>query len=321
MPAHKRAVENADIMHREISGGNILILPKDGIWQFKSAAVLSDHGKINENSDELEPFFHVNLYYAVRYLRSNCSDVGAFIDGFFKTYTVEQDIYKCGGKKSAAMKFGLLAINTESTPLEFSIRLDGFFKQALQWHKAHTQFKPMSAVSARSLKNLIWSQLSSMLNRRASSRIEVTDNLPEEYAWAFEEFAVLNEETKTTVPKPSAERFNDAAKVATHDPFLGVAMAVKTWPHDRVEGDNVPASYKPQTPIGPPLSGDLNTVKRRKTEAQTCGSSKLSHKIPDLHFCPCLPRRLLVQVRRAQWLAIARSTLPFSPYADPHNAQ
>ncbi|OSD07143.1 hypothetical protein PYCCODRAFT_1331388, partial [Trametes coccinea BRFM310] len=108
MFAHQQAVVEANIMHRDISGGNILILPRaidvggngsaymkwtgllvdwelskplkgdasfprprqperTGTWQFMSAAVLDNHSKKLEISDELESFFHVTLYYAVRY--------------------------------------------------------------------------------------------------------------------------------------------------------------------------------------------------------------------------------------------------------------
>ncbi|OSD07145.1 hypothetical protein PYCCODRAFT_1339264, partial [Trametes coccinea BRFM310] len=106
--AHQQAVVEANIMHRDISGGNILIFPRaidvggngsayikwtgllvdwelskplkgdasfprprqperTGTWQFMSAAVLDNHSKKLEVSDELESFFHVTLYYAVRY--------------------------------------------------------------------------------------------------------------------------------------------------------------------------------------------------------------------------------------------------------------
>ncbi|KAI9058431.1 hypothetical protein FKP32DRAFT_1582064, partial [Trametes sanguinea] len=143
--AHKEAVTKASIMHRDVSGGNILILPRvishqksgnrsikwsgllvdwelskpmigraalprprqperTGTWQFMSIAVLNDHGKEIEISDELESFFYVTLYYAVRYLESNCSDVGAFIEDFFDTYGLQNDAYKCGATKATAMQ-------------------------------------------------------------------------------------------------------------------------------------------------------------------------------------------------------------------------
>ncbi|EIW52973.1 uncharacterized protein TRAVEDRAFT_135109, partial [Trametes versicolor FP-101664 SS1] len=150
--AHQEAVEKADIIHRDISGGNILIFPKvvhdvqagtkalnwsglltdwelskplrhksgqlrarqperTGTWQFMSVAVLSKNTKVVETSDELESFFHVLLYYAIRYTRSNCKDVGAFIEAFFDSYTVDDGKYECGTKKLNTMK-GIMKLTT-----------------------------------------------------------------------------------------------------------------------------------------------------------------------------------------------------------------
>ncbi|EJF59486.1 hypothetical protein DICSQDRAFT_21808, partial [Dichomitus squalens LYAD-421 SS1] len=131
------------LLHRDISGGNILILPKvskeedgtralkwtgilvdwemskplqntasrprqperTGTWQFLSVALLS-RPKIVEICDELESFLYVIIYYAVRYLRSNLEGhaVGNWIDTFFDTYGVTRDAYTCGDKKIATIK-------------------------------------------------------------------------------------------------------------------------------------------------------------------------------------------------------------------------
>ncbi|KAI0631748.1 hypothetical protein C8Q77DRAFT_1272662, partial [Trametes polyzona] len=120
--AHMDAVKKTKVIHRDVSGGNILVLPhittrenvlmvisrglladwelakpvsdqqggprarrleRVGTWQFMSVAVLCDMCKVVETSDELESFFYVLLYYSIRYLRSNCADVGAFIEHLF----------------------------------------------------------------------------------------------------------------------------------------------------------------------------------------------------------------------------------------------
>ena len=44
-----------------------------GTWQFMSATLLNHHDKAAEICDDLEAFFHVILYHAVRYLKSNLS--------------------------------------------------------------------------------------------------------------------------------------------------------------------------------------------------------------------------------------------------------
>ena len=51
-----------------------------------SVAMLTENSKVVEIADELESFYHVILYNAVRYLASNCTNAGAFIEDFFDTY-------------------------------------------------------------------------------------------------------------------------------------------------------------------------------------------------------------------------------------------
>ncbi|KAI0739889.1 hypothetical protein C8Q80DRAFT_1274918 [Daedaleopsis nitida] len=109
--AHWKACTDANILHRDVSGGNILILPthvkmetgaecviwmgmladwemskplilvdrpreprqpeRTGTWQFMSVAVLSNLKDGVEICDELEAFLYVLIYYAIRYLKSN----------------------------------------------------------------------------------------------------------------------------------------------------------------------------------------------------------------------------------------------------------
>nr|VWO97853.1 HsvB [Ganoderma boninense] len=114
------------ILHRDISGGNILIHPRvrrneDGVhtivwggilsdwelskpvddehspskatqaeqvgtYQFMSVNLLSHPSKAVKISDELESFFHVLVYYSIRYLRSNCAHPMSYIDNYFNNY-------------------------------------------------------------------------------------------------------------------------------------------------------------------------------------------------------------------------------------------
>ncbi|KAI0777000.1 hypothetical protein BD413DRAFT_443796, partial [Trametes elegans] len=120
------AVDEARIMHRDISSGNILTLPRTivlptgkklfercgvladrelskplgtkgslsgkrqpvrtGTWQYMSVGVLNKRTKAIETSDELESFLHVLLCNADRYLHSNCADVGSYVEDFFDSY-------------------------------------------------------------------------------------------------------------------------------------------------------------------------------------------------------------------------------------------
>ncbi|TBU26901.1 hypothetical protein BD311DRAFT_866483 [Dichomitus squalens] len=127
--AHHQAATNPKtrLLHRDISGRNILIYPKvkrdsDGtnpaiVWtgllvdwelsksidddqapskasqaermgtyQFMSVNILTNPLKPVQVSDELESFFHVLLYYSLRYLRSNCKCPTSYIEKYFENY-------------------------------------------------------------------------------------------------------------------------------------------------------------------------------------------------------------------------------------------
>ncbi|KAH9925613.1 uncharacterized protein BXZ73DRAFT_49827, partial [Epithele typhae] len=112
--AHSVAFRKCDILHRDVSGGNILIFPRvvvdkpDGgsetrrlLWkgalidwelakkitekfwrqpgrtgtmQFMSIAILMDGNKVATVSDDMESFFYIILYYSVRYVDSNITE-------------------------------------------------------------------------------------------------------------------------------------------------------------------------------------------------------------------------------------------------------
>ncbi|KAA1467234.1 hypothetical protein DENSPDRAFT_832229 [Dentipellis sp. KUC8613] len=93
--AHWDAYNRAEILHRDVSGGNILIVDegektkgilidwdlskgkkaqptarrkwRTGTWQFISAALLDDTSKLHEYCDDLESFAHVITYFILRY--------------------------------------------------------------------------------------------------------------------------------------------------------------------------------------------------------------------------------------------------------------
>ncbi|KAA1467216.1 hypothetical protein DENSPDRAFT_748067, partial [Dentipellis sp. KUC8613] len=93
--AHWEAFSRAGVLHRDISGGNILIVQDDktthgvlidwdmskdmtvdapslikwriGTWRFMSAAILRQSDKPHEYCDDLESFEHVITYHILRY--------------------------------------------------------------------------------------------------------------------------------------------------------------------------------------------------------------------------------------------------------------
>ncbi|KAL1938566.1 hypothetical protein VTO73DRAFT_11589 [Trametes versicolor] len=114
--AHMHAYTKAHTIHRDISVGNILIIPapgknaygcyglltdwehskrtdvnytearhpdRTGTWQFMSINALCKPTKEIDIPDELESLFHVLLYCSMRWIPHNCADVGAFMYKYF----------------------------------------------------------------------------------------------------------------------------------------------------------------------------------------------------------------------------------------------
>ncbi|KAI9062415.1 hypothetical protein FKP32DRAFT_844644 [Trametes sanguinea] len=155
--AHENAYRRKGLLHRDISAGNVLILPKlvsagdetiemsvgiladwelakkvdeskterapcqpdrTGTWQFTSAMALDNPKKRIVVQDDMESFFHLMLYYAIRFLPHNCANVGEFMDQYFDGHHQENGVYYGGDKKMNAMTSGQLTIFGQHT-LEF----------------------------------------------------------------------------------------------------------------------------------------------------------------------------------------------------------
>ena len=87
-----------------------------GTWQSMSVALLTDNTKIVEVCDDLESFFYVVLYHAVRYFASNVSNAGDYIEDFFDAYTVYDGVCTAGFAKRYLIKdySGAVRIRAES---------------------------------------------------------------------------------------------------------------------------------------------------------------------------------------------------------------
>ncbi|KAI0927318.1 hypothetical protein AcV5_007876 [Taiwanofungus camphoratus] len=160
--AHRQAVEKANILHRDISAGNILILQyerrdsdgttwisykgllndwelskpfnveegqrqpdRTGTWQFTSVRLLTQPYEGTQIEDELESFLHVLLYHGIRHLRHNCTNVGAFMHEFFDAALLHDGEYICGRRKWATMRLGEIDRGNELNLLRFQDDSDG----------------------------------------------------------------------------------------------------------------------------------------------------------------------------------------------------
>ncbi|KAH9889454.1 hypothetical protein C8Q73DRAFT_838591 [Cubamyces lactineus] len=144
MFAHKEAYDKAKVIHRDISAGNLLMVPvgkttkggtiyrgllthwelskridernlkprnpdRAGTWQYMSVNALNLPSKEIDVADDLESFLYVLIWCAIRYLPHNCPDVGHFMYYFFDdSETTNYQEYSCGLLKRLAVEAGYL---------------------------------------------------------------------------------------------------------------------------------------------------------------------------------------------------------------------
>ncbi|KAI0333009.1 hypothetical protein GY45DRAFT_1272980 [Cubamyces sp. BRFM 1775] len=147
--AHKEAYKKAKVIHRDVSVGNMIMIPVDkspqgtpiyrglltdwelskdineydqeprhpdrtGTWQYLSVNALNRPMKHIEVADDLESFLYVLIWCAIRYLPHDCPDVGHFMYYFFDHgETTNHKEYTCGLLKRLAISDGYLMTNMQ----------------------------------------------------------------------------------------------------------------------------------------------------------------------------------------------------------------
>ncbi|KAI0644187.1 hypothetical protein C8Q79DRAFT_1112190 [Trametes meyenii] len=95
---------------------------RTGTWQFMSAAyIAANWSRPIEVADELKSFFHVTLFYAVRFLRNNLPSVSQFVIEYFDTFQMASD-------------GGLICSRLKRTTLHLGVP-EGFSTPTLQFLK------------------------------------------------------------------------------------------------------------------------------------------------------------------------------------------
>nr|VWO96505.1 Uncharacterized protein [Ganoderma boninense] len=108
-----------------------------GTYQFMSVNLLQGPARPVQISDELESFFHVLVYYAVRRLRSTCDRPCSWITDYFHRYGGPLRLGACGLKSTAVETRGRLESFTPPGPLFFFSPLDELISTALRAFRAH----------------------------------------------------------------------------------------------------------------------------------------------------------------------------------------
>ncbi|KDQ32590.1 hypothetical protein PLEOSDRAFT_1098588 [Pleurotus ostreatus PC15] len=169
LQGHKEAYELCGLLHRDVSGGNILIqgdgtgllndwdmavVEKDikdsprahertGTWAFMSIAMLKRERRPHGVCDDLESFFWVILYYSLSYLSLNrVKDLDSIIQVIFEQYDWS---HNGGSGKRDFLMFGEHIGERDERPLEFAgnLVLTEFVKKMVAVFQARYSFLMM----------------------------------------------------------------------------------------------------------------------------------------------------------------------------------
>ena len=229
-----------------------------------------------EICDELESFFYVILYYAVRYLRSNIprENVGDWIHYFFDTYGVSGDTYVCGQVKLSTIENGKLIVSAGKT-LKFYSPIDGVLADLLSWFKAHHAVM-MYEMNSDQLET-IPEVASQQLRTRSPARLVALPTSDSDDSDDSE-----SEESDVGTPQgsvraPSQLEWTLYEKVVTHDAMLKrLKKAIRVDPHkgqgwtsnDKL-GERIPENWQPpEQEFGPTEPASMVRAKRARLDGQ-----------------------------------------------------
>lgn len=211
------------------------------------SVALLNYDKQVEISDELEAFFHVIVYYSVRYLQSNLtnSQVAIFIDEYFDIFHVYENIWTCGERKAQILSQGELTAQG-TVHIVFDSPMDEVLRTLLSWFhsklvvqkhdfalesfRAPPSPTPSSSFPARR-------SIAPFARRHGKRRRDTQIPLPPP-------LAVTPRTPQASRPKvviPTAQQREKALRVETHEAILeqlDSAMQV-AWDTDKV-GDRLP---------------------------------------------------------------------------------
>ncbi|OSD02228.1 hypothetical protein PYCCODRAFT_412716 [Trametes coccinea BRFM310] len=222
---------------------------RTGTWQFMSVAYVRHHPYHPVSvADELESFFHVLLFYAIRLLRHNIDNARFFISEYFDSYTVgEQSRRRCSRAKRAAMRDG--EIEVDDKQLQFMCEdgrvheaLNGLFATLLSYFKARYAVLKWQAIQAQ--------------EKASKSAAAPTPAPVNTGATDFDEPPPLEDETDTLLGKrqhePSPTDIALAAQLDSHVRFLNIiGKAIHPqgklyWPVKDAVADRLPENYDPR---------------------------------------------------------------------------
>ncbi|KAI9069930.1 hypothetical protein FKP32DRAFT_1558752 [Trametes sanguinea] len=221
---------------------------RTGTWQFMSVAYIRHHPRQPVSvADELESFFHVLLFYAVRLLHHNVPNVPFFVSNYFDSFTVADDARRdCSDAKATAMRLGEVELSGGSL-LNF-MRADASV--------SHEYLNDLLARMLRCFQAryaiLAWEK--KQLETPMPSRPKPSASIPSPTSSNLARPPPRdpdNNEDLLNRPKlePTPADRKIAKRLDSHVEFLNLfweELQHDDWPEDDVVGDRLPENYDPR---------------------------------------------------------------------------
>ncbi|KAI0667178.1 hypothetical protein C8Q78DRAFT_392425 [Trametes maxima] len=213
-----------------------------------SVAYVRDHPTPVTVADELESFFHVTLFYAVRLLRTNIQNIEAFVVDYFDSYRPGKNRFHraCSHLKTNAMRLGILYADDDS---EMKFYLDkGYVNKSL--HAVLSQwlglFKARYAIRA-------WERRSAEKHGPGSATASFAPADRGLLPPANSEYPLDGSTYKQPIEEPTADKKELAKKLNSHGCVMNIMYsALKAgglgapWPDHDVIPDRFPETYDPR---------------------------------------------------------------------------
>ncbi|KAM5541548.1 hypothetical protein V8D89_004738 [Ganoderma adspersum] len=271
-----------------------------GTYQYMSVNLLNHITKPVAIPDELESFFHVLIYYSIRYLRSNCTCIQSWIDNYFYKYLGPGRTGACGQKSYTIEATGELRVLMCGDPLTFRSPMDAVLASILKSLKARYHAMYHDAAQAAAPPPVPDPEASSSPSAREPPTAAPSE--PPNPAFAGIDPAVLAqweadwEAEMLTIPGPTEEERKLAARLDDHG-FMLALLARQVgnpyWSSD----DRVPTAKseiaapeckakdaEEEDALGPPSSKRRRTAERNASlPARLHASARHPRPRPQTH--------------------------------------
>ncbi|KAI0777001.1 hypothetical protein BD413DRAFT_687778 [Trametes elegans] len=300
---HRDAYVHFGLLHRDISAGNMMILPRieeqdgkkrvtwrgvlidwelakyvpkddsaqsarqperTGTWQFMSVAYVLHPDRPIKIADELESFLHVLIYYGVRYLRHTLEQRATeFIVNYFDTFILEPDRQPVCSYPKAHA--------VKMGVIDFGgankkLRFLGLARGATTHPLNSMIFADLLPLFTKRYSIVEWEDSVEDLEKKRKAQRSDNDDVA---------YQLLMGEP------PSEECRNEAAKLDTHDEFLRILKTRlgEAWPDNDKTEDQLSPEYDPRRLVVATMStlSSLTAVSD-SSSSSAAKKSRVNHK-------------------------------------------